>query len=228
MNRADEIASNFLQVKEKISVAAKGCGRDLDQLTLIAVTKTFPTTDLEMLYSLGIREFGENRDQEASVKAAQLPSDINWHFQGGIQSNKLKSICSWASVIHSVDQYRYAQKISEYSVNKTMKIFIQVSLDKPVESRGGVDPEKLNDLAGQISLLPNISIMGVMAVAPVDQPAEPAFAQLQQIHQSFIAYYKDAKYLSAGMSGDYEMAISYGATHLRIGSSILGNRPPIK
>jgi hypothetical protein len=228
MNRADEIASNFLQVKEKISVAAKGCGRDLDQLTLIAVTKTFPTTDLEMLYSLGIREFGENRDQEASVKAAQLPSDINWHFQGGIQSNKLKSICSWASVIHSVDQYRYAQKISEYSLNKTMKIFIQVSLDKPVESRGGVDPEKLNDLAGQISLLPNISIMGVMAVAPVDQPAEPAFAQLQQIHQSFIAYYKDAKYLSAGMSGDYEMAISYGATHLRIGSSILGNRPPIK
>ena len=92
MNRADEIASNFSQVKEKISVAAKGCGRDLDQLTLIAVTKTFPTTDLEMLYSLGIREFGENRDQEASVKAAQLPSDINWHFQGGIQSNKLKSI----------------------------------------------------------------------------------------------------------------------------------------
>jgi pyridoxal phosphate enzyme (YggS family) len=228
MNRADEIASNFLQVKEKISVAAKGCGRDLDQLTLIAVTKTFPTTDLEMLYSLGIREFGENRDQEASVKAAQLPSDINWHFQGGIQSNKLKSICSWASVIHSVDQYRYAQKISEYSLNKTMKIFIQVSLDKPVESRGGVDPEKLNDLAGQISLLPNISVMGLMAVAPVDQPAEPAFAQLQQIHQSFIDHYKDAKYLSAGMSGDYEMAISYGATHLRIGSSILGNRPPIK
>jgi pyridoxal phosphate enzyme (YggS family) len=228
MNRADEIAGNFSQVKEKISVAAQGSGRDLAQLTLIAVTKTFPTTDLEMLYSLGIREFGENRDQEASVKAAQLPSDINWHFQGGIQSNKLKSICSWASVIHSVDQYRYAQKISEYSLNKTMKIFIQVSLDKPVESRGGVDPEKLIDLAGEISLLPNISVMGLMAVAPVDQPAEPAFAQLQRIHQSFIAHYKDAKYLSAGMSGDYEMAISYGATHLRIGSSILGNRPPIK
>ena len=137
MNRADEIASNFSQVKEKISVAAKGCGRDLAQLTLIAVTKTFPTADLETLYSLGIREFGENRDQEASVKAAQLPSDTNWHFQGGIQSNKLKSICSWASVIHSVDQYRHAQKISEYSLNKTMKIFIQVSLDKPVESGEG-------------------------------------------------------------------------------------------
>jgi uncharacterized pyridoxal phosphate-containing UPF0001 family protein len=79
MNRADEIASNFSQVKEKISAAAQGCGRDLDQLTLVAVTKTFPTTDLEILYSLGVREFGENRDQEASVKAAQLPTDINWN-----------------------------------------------------------------------------------------------------------------------------------------------------
>ena len=109
-----------------------------------------------------------------------------------------------------------------------MKIFIQVSLDNPVESRGGVDPNKLIDLAGDISNLPNISIMGLMAVGPVDQPTEPAFVRLQQIHQSFLAHYKDAKYLSAGMSGDYEMAIAYGATHLRIGSSILGNRAAIK
>lgn len=228
MKRDDEIAENLSQVQQRIKAAALKCGRNLDDLTLIAVTKTFPNEDLERLYSLGIRQFGENRDQEASLKATQLPSDITWHFQGGIQSNKLKSICSWASVIHSVDQYRHAQKISEYSVNKTMKIFIQVSLDDPVESRGGIDPEKLFDLAGKISLLPNISILGLMAVAPVDQSAEPAFARLQQIHQSFITQYKYAKYLSAGMSGDYEMAISYGATHLRIGSSILGNRPPIK
>jgi pyridoxal phosphate enzyme (YggS family) len=228
MKRDDEIAENLSHVQQRIKAAALKSGRNLDDLTLIAVTKTFPNEDLERLYSLGIRQFGENRDQEASLKATQLPSDITWHFQGGIQSNKLKSISSWASVIHSVDQYRHAQKISEYSVNKTMKIFIQVSLDDPVEVRGGIDPEKLFDLAGKISLLPNISILGLMAVAPVDQPAEPAFARLQQIHQSFITQYKYAKYLSAGMSGDYEMAISYGATHLRIGSSILGNRPPIK
>ena len=228
MNRAEEIASNLSTVKQKISTAVLKSGRELDQITLIAVTKTFPMEDLSALYALGLREFGENRDQEASVKVSQLPNDINWHFQGGIQSNKLKSICSWASVIHSVDQYRYAQKISEYSKNKVMKIFIQVSLDIPVESRGGVDPERLIDLAGEISLLPNISILGLMAVGPVNQPVEPAFARLQQIHQSFIAHYKDAKYLSAGMSGDFEMAISYGATHLRIGSSILGNRPLIK
>jgi pyridoxal phosphate enzyme (YggS family) len=228
MNRAQEIANNLSIVRENISHAAQRCGRNLDQLTLITVTKTFPKEDLSILYELGLREFGENRDQEASAKASQLAKDINWHFQGGIQSNKLKSICSWASVIHSVDQYRYAQKISEYSANKGMKIFIQVSLDNPVESRGGVDPNKLIDLAGDISNLPNISIMGLMAVGPVDQPTEPAFVRLQQIHQSFLAHYKDAKYLSAGMSGDYEMAIAYGATHLRIGSSILGNRAAIK
>ena len=228
MNRRQEIEENLNQVRKNIADAASKSGRNPDDINLIVVTKTFPISDLEILYSLGLREFGENRDQEASVKAKALPQDINWHFQGGIQSNKLKSICNWASVIHSVDQFKYAQIISEQKSATPMQIFIQVSLDQPPESRGGVDPEKLINLAGEISLLPNISIMGLMAVAPVDQPAEPAFAQLQQIHQSFIAHYKDAKYLSAGMSGDYEMAISYGATHLRIGSSILGKRPPIK
>lgn len=228
MNRIDEISKNLSDVREKISSAAIKAGRAPAEITLIAVTKTFPTTDLQILYDLGLREFGENRDQEAAKKVELLPSDITWHFQGGIQSNKLKSICSWASVIHSVDLYRYAQKISEYSNEKGMKIFIQVSLDEPVESRGGVDPKKLIDLAEQISLLPNISIMGLMAVAPVDQPPEPALARLQQIDQDFKSRFKEAKYLSAGMSGDYETAISYGATHLRIGSSILGNRSLIK
>jgi len=228
MNRRQEIEENLNQVRKSIADAASKSARNPDDINLIVVTKTFPISDLEILYSLGLREFGENRDQEASVKAKALPQDINWHFQGGIQSNKLKSICSWASIIHSVDQFKYAQIISEQKSATPMQIFIQVSLDQPPESRGGVDPGKLIELANQISSLPNLKVLGLMAVGPVDREIEPAFARLQQIQAGFLTEFKDAVFLSSGMSGDYEMAISYGATHLRIGSSILGNRAPIK
>lgn len=228
MSCMKEIEENLSLVTEKIAAAAAKSGRNSKEIKLIVVTKTFPVSDLETLYTLGLREFGENRDQEASVKANALPKDINWHFQGRIQSNKLKSICSWASVIHSVDQFKYAQIISEQPSEKPRQIFIQVSLDQPPESRGGVNPEKLIDLASKISSLSNIKILGLMAVGPVNQEAEPAFARLQKIQASFLTQFKDAFFLSAGMSGDYELAIAYGATHLRIGSSILGIRTPIK
>ena len=224
MNRTSEITANLNDVKAKIASAALKAGRDADEITLIVVTKTFPVSDLEILYSLGVREFGENRDQEAAEKVARLPSDINWNFQGGIQSNKLKSISTWAGCIHSVDKLKYAQIISEQNTGKPKEIFIQVSLDQPPESRGGVDPKKLIDLASEITKLPGISLKGLMAVAPLDLTEEQAFLKLKEIQADFVAVIKDAKYLSAGMSGDYEMAISYGATHLRIGSSILGNR----
>jgi pyridoxal phosphate enzyme (YggS family) len=224
MNRTSEITANLNDVKAKIASAALKAGRDADEITLIVVTKTFPVSDLEILYSLGMREFGENRDQEAVEKVAKLPTDINWNFQGGIQSNKLKSITTWAGSIHSVDKLKYAQVIAEQNTGKPKDIFIQVSLDQPPESRGGVDPKKLIDLASEITKLPGISLKGLMAVAPLDLPEEQAFLKLKEIQADFVAVFKDAKYLSAGMSGDYEMAISYGATHLRIGSSILGNR----
>ena len=224
MNRTSEITANLNDVKAKIASAALKAGRDADEITLIVVTKTFPVSDLEILYSLGVREFGENRDQEAVEKVAKLPSNINWNFQGGIQSNKLKSISTWAGCIHSVDKLKYAQIISEQNTGKPKEIFIQVSLDQPPESRGGVDPKKSIDLASEITKLPGISLKGLMAVAPLDLPEEQAFLKLKEIQADFVAVFKDAKYLSAGMSGDYEMAISHGATHLRIGSSILGNR----
>jgi pyridoxal phosphate enzyme (YggS family) len=224
MNRTSEITANLNDVKAKIASAALKAGRDADEITLIVVTKTFPVSDLEILYSLGVREFGENRDQEAVEKVAKLPSNINWNFQGGIQSNKLKSISTWAGCIHSVDKLKYAQIISEQNIGKPKEIFIQVSLDQPPESRGGVDPKRLIDLASEITKLPGISLKGLMAIAPLDLPEEQAFLKLKEIQADFVAAFKDAKYLSAGMSGDYEMAISHGATHLRIGSSILGNR----
>jgi pyridoxal phosphate enzyme (YggS family) len=228
MSRKDQILSNLELVKEKISSAAQAAGRSPSEITLIAVTKTFPVSDLEILYELGVRNFGENRDQEAAPKVGVLPADITWHFQGGIQSNKLKSISNWASVIHSVDKFKYAQMISQFSVGKTKEIFIQVSLDTLPHSREGVDPADLMQLAEQIMSLPNLEVKGLMAVAPLDQPTEQAFVRLQQIQQKFIQLYPAASSLSSGMSGDYELAISLGATHVRIGSSILGNRSPIK
>jgi len=228
MSRKDQILSNLESVKEKISAAAQAAGRSPSEITLIAVTKTFPVSDLEILYELGVRNFGENRDQEAAPKVSALPADITWHFQGGIQSNKLKSISNWASVIHSVDKFKYAQMISQFSVGKTKEIFIQVSLDTLPQSREGVDPADLMQLAEQIMSLPNLEVNGLMAVAPLDQPTEQAFVRLQQIQQKFIQLYPAASSLSSGMSGDYELAISLGATHVRIGSSILGNRSPIK
>ena len=228
MSRKDQILSNLESVKEKISAAAQAAGRAPNEITLIAVTKTFPVSDLEILYELGVRNFGENRDQEAAPKVGVLPADITWHFQGGIQSNKLKSISNWASVIHSVDKFKYAQMISQFSVGKTKEIFIQVSLDTLPQSREGVDPADLMQLAEQIMSLPNLQVKGLMAVAPLDQPTEQAFVRLQQIQQKFIQLYPAASSLSSGMSGDYELAISLGATHVRIGSSILGNRSPIK
>ena len=224
MNRPEQIAANLKQVNENIASAAKKAGRSIDEITLIVVTKTFPLSDLEILYELGLREFGENRDQEAVEKVDKLPNDIKWHFQGGIQSNKLKSIATWASCIHSVDQLKYAQIISDQNIPIAKPIFIQLSLDEPPESRGGVDPAKLSDLALSIEKLPGISLQGLMAVAPLTSPLSDSFARLRAIQDEFKAVYKNATYLSAGMSGDYEMAISYGATHLRIGSSILGNR----
>lgn len=227
MSRADEIFENFSLVNERIAKAVQESGRNLSEITLIVVTKTFPLADLEILYALGVREFGENRDQEALTKVDQLPADVNWHFQGGIQSNKLKSITRWAGCIHSVDQLKYAQIISENSKERIMPIFIQVSLDSPPQSRGGVDPLKLNSLAADIAKLPNVVIQGLMAVAPVEDAQDDAFARLRDIDESFRAVFRQVKSLSAGMSGDYEKAISYGATHLRIGSSILGKRAPI-
>lgn len=227
MSRVDEISGNLEKVKEQIKLAAASANRLSEEITLVAVTKTFPVSDIEILYSLGIRDFGENRDQEASAKVGLLPKDVRWHFQGQIQSNKLKSITSWASFIHSVDQLKYAQMISDYSAGNEKPIFMQVSLDKPPQSRSGVNPSELLELAGAISELPGIRLEGLMAVAPVNSPAEQAFAELEDIRSDFLSTFPDAKSLSIGMSGDYQIAIKYGATHIRIGSSILGIRSPI-
>ncbi len=220
-NRKGEIEANLVDVSSRIEKAAKAAGRSVEEITLVAVTKTFPVSDIEFLYQLGIRNFGENRNQEGSIKAPQLPDDCIWHFQGQIQSNKLKSIALWADVIHSLDDASHAKKLSSLVANKD--IFIQLSLDSQ-PNRGGVAPEELDGFARAIAELGNLKVRGLMAVAPLDEDSNLAFARLKLLSNQLVKTLPMASEMSAGMSNDFESAIAQGATLIRIGSQILGVR----
>lgn len=220
MKRRDEIEIHLREVHERITVSAQAAGRNPKDITLIVVTKKFPTSDIEILKELGVNNFGENRDGEAAPKAAAIAG--TWHFQGQIQSNKLKSICSWARVIHSLDDERHWEVIEKIAPHP-LQIFLQVSLDA-APSRGGVNGDCLYRLAEAVEKSTTHCLAGLMTVAPLGMQAEVAFSQLAGIQLDFLKEFPKARALSAGMSGDYEIAISYGATHIRVGSSILGSR----
>ena len=220
IDRRSEITSKLQAVRDEISKAVASAGRSLDEITLIAVTKTFPASDVEILRDLGITHFGENRDSDAAPKASTVAG--TWHFQGQIQSNKLKSITTWANVIHSLDEIRHFEVI-EKSAPHPLDIFCQVSLDGS-EGRGGVSEQKLYELAQAIEKSATHRLQGLMAVAPLGVDPSAAFSKLSAIHKAFMADFPKANKLSAGMSGDYKEAIAHGATHIRIGSSILGSR----
>jgi pyridoxal phosphate enzyme (YggS family) len=220
-NRRDEITRNLQEVKERINSAAKSAGRDPAEIQLIVVTKTFPISDIEILRELGESNFGENRDQEAGPKAEAISA--TWHFQGQIQSNKIKSICQWADVIHSISSEKEILKFAQSS--RKHQVFLQISLDGQ-EGRGGASPADLTQLADLVNQSSNLELLGLMAVAPLGLEPIKAFADLAQINQGFASQYPNSKYLSAGMSGDFEAAIKHGATHVRVGSSILGSRSP--
>ena len=213
LDRRTELSENLAEIKATIPQGVH----------LIVVTKTFPVSDVQILHELGITEFGENRDQEGKIKAPLVLA--KWHFQGQLQSNKLRSICEWADVIQTVDSLRYVDLLSKVA-QKSKEVFIQVSLDEAggSEIRGGALPSEINQIADQILATKNLSLQGLMAVAPLAEEPRSAFSRLAQIHQRFKSQYPDAPYLSAGMSGDYLVAIEHGATHVRLGSSILGSR----
>jgi len=219
--RKDEIARNLQEIRERIISAAKAVNRDPAEISLIVVTKTFPISDIEILAELGESNFGENRDQEAGPKAEVIPA--TWHFQGQIQSNKIKSICQWADVIHSISSAKEILKFAQSP--RKHQVFLQVSLDGQ-SGRGGASPADLAQLADLVNEGNNLELLGLMAVAPLDVEPEKAFADLALINQGFAGQFPNAKYLSAGMSSDFEAAIKFGATHIRVGSSILGSRSP--
>ena len=216
MNRLEEISQNLAEVRAKIAAVAS------HPVTMIAVTKTFPVSDVQILKELGVSDFGENRDSEGSDKSQIVQG--NWHFQGQIQSNKLKSITSWASVIHSLDDPRHFEIIEKVAPHP-LSIFLQVSLDG-AHNRGGAGVDQLYRLAELVSDSKTHTLAGLMTVPPVEMVPEAAFSQLSVIRNEFLSRFPKADSLSAGMSGDYEVAISHGATHVRVGSSILGSRSP--
>ena len=220
-NRKEEITRNLQDVKERINRAAESAGRDPAEVKLIVVTKTFPVSDIEILRDLGEVNFGENRDQEAGPKAEIISA--TWHFQGQIQSNKIRSICQWADVIHSISSEKEVLKFAQSP--RKHQLFLQVSLDGQA-GRGGASPAELAQLADLVNESNNLELLGLMAVAPIGVEPEKAFADLAQINQGFQSQFPNSKYLSAGMSGDFEAAIKFGATHIRVGSSILGSRSP--
>ena len=198
---------------------------------LVVVTKNFPISDLEILYSLGERQYGENRENELSPKAEALPKDIDWHFQGTIQSNKLRAIVSVASYIHSLDELRHASKISELALEmgKKQSCFIQVNLDpeefaKQESNRSGIRAEEFKAFSESLLKLAGVEIVGVMGVAPLNEDPRPGFETLRNLSQELLKVAPNAGSISSGMSGDYRIAMEYGATHIRLGSSILGPR----
>ena len=216
MSRLNEISENLENVRSKIAAVA------LHPVTLIAVTKTFPASDVQILQQLGVTDFGENRDAEGAEKSQVVSG--NWHFQGQIQSNKLKSITSWASVIHSLDDPRHFELIEKLAPHP-LSIFLQVSLDG-AHNRGGAGVDQLYQLAEKVQDSATHTLLGLMSVPPVGMEPNQAYSQLEVIRNQFTKRFPEANSLSAGMSGDYEAAIAHGATHVRVGSSILGSRSP--
>lgn len=211
MNRREELAERLGQVQAKIS---------RPDVTLIVVTKTYPVSDVQILHDLGVRNFGENRSEEGLEKSAAV--DATWHFQGGIQSRKLRDIALWADVIHSLDNASHLQKLDSIA-EKPIDIFLQLSLDGDPD-RGGVAESELSQLADAALATTHLRLIGLMCVPPVNAQPRNAFQEIADIHRRFSDQYPQATSLSAGMSGDYEIAIDCGATHIRVGSSILGSR----
>jgi pyridoxal phosphate enzyme (YggS family) len=231
--RREQLRRQLEAVRARIAAACSAAGRPADEVTLIAITKTFPASDVAHLAALGQTDFGENRDQEAEPKAAQcaaLHLNLRWHFVGQLQVNKSASVVRYADVVHSVDRSRLARALGAHAVTagRQLTCLIQVNLDEAAgetTARGGAFPDEVLALAGQIAAQDGLELGGVMAIAPLGAPARPAFARLRQVAEQVRAAHPGATMISAGMSGDMDDAIAEGATHVRVGTALLGGRP---
>jgi PLP dependent protein len=231
VSRREELAQNLSAVRSRIERACAAAGRDPAGVELIAVTKYFPASDLDLLAGLGVRAVGENRDQEASAKLpdASRRADLQIHFIGQLQSKKAGSVARYADVVQSVDRPRLVaglQRGAEAS-GRTLAVLVQVSLDAE-PGRGGVVPDGALALADEIAAAPGLELRGVMAVAPLGGDPAHAFARLRDVSRGIQKAHPRADWISAGMSADLEAAIANGATHLRVGTAILGSRPSLR
>lgn len=241
--RRAQLAANLAAVRTRISEACLAAGRPADAVGLVAVTKFFPASDVLHLLALGLRVFGENRDQEASAKAAQVAAELadatsvplpEWRFIGQLQTNKAKSVVSYADVVESVDRLTLVAALAKAAGRAGRRIgcLVQVNLDPEASrdgsGRGGAHPAEMLGIADAVAQSGTLRLDGLMAVAPLGEPPEPAFARLAALAANLRGVHPEAVSLSAGMSGDLEAAVAAGATHVRIGSALLGGRPPLR
>ena len=242
-DRLGELAGRLDQVRARIAAACQAAHRAADEVTLIAITKTFPASDVALLASLGVTDVGENRDQEAAPKAAAataLGVRPRWHFVGQLQANKAASVVRYADVVHSVDRLRLVRVLGSRAAaeGRQVSCLIQVNLDPDAADlgsdsagpgdggRGGALPADVPWLADAVAAQDGLVLGGVMAVAPLGLSPRPAFRSLRQVAEVVKAAHPRATMISAGMSGDLDEAIAEGATHVRVGTALLGGRPP--
>jgi len=229
--RREELALRLAEVRGRIAKACEAAGRDVSELTLIAVTKTRPASDVQLLSELGVNDIGENRDAEAAPKAAACAdlglNDLTWHFIGQLQTNKSASVARYASVVHSVDRPRLISALGKAArrAGRVIECLVEVSLDGD-PARGGALAEQVPALAEALAAEEGLVLGGVMAIAPLSMPPADAFARLLVSAAAVRGVRPGATVISAGMSGDLEAAVEAGATHLRIGTALLGDRGP--
>lgn len=244
MSREQELAQRLGEVRARIDAACEAAGRPRDEVTLIAVTKFFPASDVHILTELGVRHIGESRDQEAGDKVASLPPDVREqlqvHFVGQLQRNKARNVAGYADLVHSVDRARLvgvldsgrARAREEGQASDPLGVLIQVDLGEGEQAgRGGVAPDRIDQLADVVGESDHLELRGVMAIAPLgldEAGVRAAFTRLVAVSEHLRQAGRTpsgATLVSAGMSGDLELAVSAGATHLRVGTAILGSRP---
>jgi pyridoxal phosphate enzyme (YggS family) len=228
--RTAEIAGNLARVRARIAEACAAAHRDPAEVTLVAVTKTYPAADVLRLAELGVTDIGENRDQEASAKAAEVAAAgvaVRWHFVGRLQRNKCRSVAEYATLVHSVDSVRLARALGAAAMARPLEVLIQVSIDGD-PARGGVPESGLGELAEAVAGQPALRLRGVMAVVPQDWDPLAAFVRLAGLAERLRAHHPEATIISAGMTGDLAPALACGATHVRIGTALLGKRDPLR
>lgn len=232
MSRRGEIEAGLQRTRHRIADACVAAGRDPAEVTLIVVTKYFPASDVRLLAELGVTDVGENRHQEARAKADECAGlGLRWHYVGGLQSNKAAAVAQYADAVHSVDRIKLVPRLAAGAADRDapVDVLLQVSLDPPDrEGRAGADPADLPALATRVGEHEQLRLRGLMAVAPLGEDPEAAFGRLVGIREEFLGRNPDASWLSAGMSGDLEAAIAAGATHVRVGTAVLGSRPSVQ
>jgi PLP dependent protein len=230
-----ELAEHLRAVRARVDAAARAAGRDPAAVALLAVSKTWPAEDVRTLAAAGQRDFGENRVQELTAKAAQLADlhldgvDVRWHVVGQLQRNKAAAVARLGAVVHSLDREALVPVLGRVGeeTGRPVEVYVQVDLGGPegeLAARGGAAPEDVPALADAVAAQPGLRLLGLMAVAPRGEEPAAAFARLADLSARLRAYHPDAVGISAGMSGDLEAAVAAGSTVVRVGTAIFGRR----